>query len=63
MNNDQPSQLSIRYSPLIDSFPELFCSQLNDDEFQNWASQIVISNAEVSCRVDKRSASTNRLAA
>jgi hypothetical protein len=42
---------------------ELFCFQLNDDEFQNWSSQIVISNAVKLRRVDKRSASTNRLAA
>jgi len=46
--------------------------QLNDEEFQNWKSQFVISNADKmglrrapfvfteSRRVDKRSASTNR---
>ena len=27
-------------------FPELFCFQLNDDEFQDWKSQVVMSNAD-----------------
>ncbi len=27
-------------------FPEDFCFQLNDSEFENWKSQIVISNSE-----------------
>ena len=27
-------------------FPEAFCFQMNDEEFMNWKSQIVISNSE-----------------
>ena len=30
----------------IDRFPEEFCFQLNDDEFQNWKSQFATSNSD-----------------